>query len=125
MDEGEAKQERLMREVRFVGSSRDDLKAFPNRARRRSGFDLETVQRGEMPSRAKVLSGFGGGGVQEIVTEAEGGTYRVVYVVRLERAVYVLHAFQKKSTLGIKTSRRDMELIRRRLEEAEEMDRNG
>jgi len=125
MDEGGVNQGRPVREVRFVGSSREDLKAFPGRARRRSGFDLETVQRGQTPSRAKVLSGFGGGGVQEIVADAEGGTYRVVYVVRLVRAVYVLHAFQKKSTSGIKTSRRDMELIRRRLEEAEEMDRNG
>ena len=105
-----------------MGTSLDDLKSFPERARNQSGFDLGTVREGNLPSRAKVLVGFRGSGVQEIVTDAEGGTFRVVYTVRLVKAVYVLHAFQKKSTSGIKTSKRDLELIASRLREAEELD---
>ena len=108
-----------MREVIFVGSSRDDLRAFPAEARREAGYALETVQSGETPDNAKPLRGFGGAGVQEIVAGDEGGTYRVVYTVTLPDAVYVLHAFQKKSTRGVKTAQRDIELIRRRLREAQ------
>ena len=107
-----------MRDVVFVGSSRDDLRAFPAEARREAGFALETVQYGEHPDNSKPLKGFGGGGVQEIVVDDECGTFRVVYTVTLPDAVYVLHALQKKSTRGVKTSRRDIELIKRRLREA-------
>jgi phage-related protein len=107
-----------MRDVIFVGSSRDALRAFPDEARREAGFALETVQRGEKPDNAKPLKGFGGAGVQEIVADDEDGTYRVVYTVTLPDAVYVLHAFQKRSTRGIKTAQRDIELVKRRLREA-------
>lgn len=82
---------------------------------------MESVQYGEKPDNAKPLKGFGGAGVQEIVADDEGGTCRVVYAVTLPDAVYVLHAFQKKSTRGVKTTQRDIELIRRRLREAREI----
>lgn len=68
---------------------------------------------------AKVLKGFGGAGVLEIVEDFRGDTFRAVYTVRFPSAVYVLHAFQKKSKSGIKTPTEDMDLIRRRLREAE------
>ena len=110
-----------MRDVIFVGSSRDDLRAFPEEARREAGFALETVQNGEKPSNAKPLKGFGGAGVQEIVADDEDGTYRVVYTVTLPDAAYVLHAFQKKSTRGVKTAKRDVDLIKRPLREAQEI----
>ena len=110
-----------MRDVTFVGSSRDDLRAFPGEARREVGFALETVQYGEKPDNAKPLKGFGGAGVQEIVADDEGGTYLVVYTVTLPDAVYILHAFQKKSTRWIRTAQRDIEQIKRRLREAEEI----
>jgi phage-related protein len=110
-----------MREVVFVGSSREDLRAFPAEARREAGYALETVQAGEMPINAKPLRGFGGAGVQEIVADDKDGTYRVVYTVSLPDAVYVLHAFQKKSTHGIATTQRDIALIRQRLQRAYEI----
>ena len=110
-----------MRDVTFVGSSRDDLRALAGEARREVGFALETVQYGEKPDNAKPLKGFGGAGVQEIVADDEGGTYLVVYTVTLPDAVYILHAFQKKSTRWIRTAQRDIEQIKRRLREAEEI----
>lgn len=110
-----------MRDVVFVGSSQVDLRGFPDRARRLSGFSLEWVQRGAKPENAKPLRGFGGAGVQEIVSDDEAGTCRLVYAVTLPDAVYVLHAFQKKSTQGIKKSQRDMDVIQRRLREAREI----
>ena len=58
----------------------------------------------------------------EIVSDFDGDTYRTVYTVRLATAVYVLHAFQKKSTRGRATSRRDLELVRARLRQAEDID---
>jgi phage-related protein len=70
---------------------------------------------------AKVLKGFGGAGVLEVVEDDEGGTYRAVYTVRFEEAVFVLHCFQKKSKRGIATPKQDMEIIRARLKVAEAM----
>ena len=68
---------------------------------------------------AKPMKGFGGSKVTEIVADHDSGTYRSVYTVQFRRIVYVLHAFQKKSKQGIATPRRDLELIRSRLEDAE------
>jgi len=80
------------------------------------------AQQGERHPSAKPLKGFGGASILEIVTAADGDTYRTVYTVRLETAIYVLHAFQKKSTRGIATSRGDIDLIKARLVRAREMD---
>jgi len=71
--------------------------------RRRTGGALWDAQIGRKAPYAKPLKGFGGAGVLEIVTDFEGDTYRAVYTVRFTRAVYVLHAFQKKSKRGIAT----------------------
>jgi phage-related protein len=84
------------------------------------GFALWQAQRGGKHADAKVLKGFGGGGVLEVVEDHEGSTYRAVYTVKFSGAVYVLHAFQKKSKKGIKTPQREIELIRKRLKTAEE-----
>jgi phage-related protein len=72
---------------------------------------------------AKPLRGFGGAGVLEIVDDHRGSTYRAVYTVRLSEAVYALHAFQKKSTAGIATRKQDVDLIKQRLKQAEELHR--
>ena len=72
-----------------------------------------------MKDAAKVLKGFGGAGVLEVVEDDEGGTYRAVYTVRFEEAVFVLHCFQKKSKSGIATPKADMDIIRARLKVAE------
>ena len=111
-----------MKEVVWVGSSREGLKAFPDEAQDDAGFALYWAQRGERHPSAMPLKGFGGAGVLEIVTGFDSNTYRTVYTVRLETAIYVLHAFQKKSTRGIATSRRDIELIKARLARALEME---
>jgi phage-related protein len=78
------------------------------------------LRRKEKPiPRPSRLKGFGGRGVLEIVTDYRGDTWRCVYTVRFRDAVYVLHAFQKKSKSGIATPNRELELIRQRLAEAE------
>lgn len=84
------------------------------------GFALYQAQVGGMSERAKPLKGFGGASVVEIVENDQSGMYRAVYTVRFETAIYVLHAFQKKSRKGIKTPQDDIELIGRRLKIAEQ-----
>ena len=86
------------------------------------GYALYLAQTGRLHSSSKPLKGFGGAGVIELVENNQHGTYRAVYTVRFESAVYVLHAFQKKSRKGIKTPREEIELVRRRLKIAEEDD---
>lgn len=111
--------ERVTRAVCWIGSAKKDLRAFPADVQDVVGFALYTAQVGGIHPDAKVLKGFGGAGVLEIVEDFRGDTFRAVYTVRFPSAVYVLHAFQKKSKSGIKTPMEDMDLIRRRLREAE------
>jgi phage-related protein len=108
-----------MKPVRWVGSSKRDFLGFPDAVIDVVGFALYLAQVGRKHDRAKPLKGFGGSGVLEMVEDHDGDTYRAVYTVRYERAVYVLHAFQKKSPSGSRTARQDIELVRRRLKDAE------
>ena len=104
----------LMRDrtVVWLGSSRDDVRAFPADARRLAGFQLRRVQQGLDPNDWKVMPTVGAGvGEIRIHTAAE---HRVVYVAKFIEAVYVLHAFEKRSR---KTSKRDVDLVRQRLQE--------
>jgi phage-related protein len=110
-----------MREVVWVGSSLDDLRAFPDEVRTVFGYALYLAHVGDKHPNAKPLKGFGGTGVLEVTDEYAGDAYRAVYTVTLPGAVFVLHAFQKKSTRGIATSRRDLDLIRQRLQRAREI----
>jgi phage-related protein len=103
----------------WMGSSRDNLKEFPADVRHAVGFALWQAQVGRKHRDAKVLRGFGGAGVLEVVQDHDGDTFRAVYTVKFARAVYVLHTFQKKSTKGIKTPVAEVELICRRLKAAE------
>jgi phage-related protein len=82
------------------------------------GLALYAAQQGETDPAAKALKGFGGASVLEIVAKDEGGSWRAVYTVRYAEALYVLHAFQKKSKRGIATPRQDLDLIKQRLAEA-------
>jgi phage-related protein len=84
------------------------------------GFALWQAQLGRKHRDAKVLKGFGGAGVLEVVEDHDGKTYRAVYTVKFAGAVYVLHAFQKKSKKGIKTPMAERNVIRQRLKAAEE-----
>ncbi|MDZ4866300.1 MAG: type II toxin-antitoxin system RelE/ParE family toxin [Alphaproteobacteria bacterium] len=104
----------------FMGSSQRDLGSFPDDARGDVGHALYEAQCGEEPFAAKAMKGFGGRSVLEIVADSDGDTFRAVYTVRFADAIYVLHAFQKKSKRGIATPQRDIELIRTRLKAAEE-----
>jgi len=111
------------RELRWVGSSLEDLRCLPVEVRRTFGHALHLAQTGGRSPDAKPLRGFHGAGVVEIVDAHGGSAYRAVYAVRLETAVYVLHVFQKKSHRGRRTDRRDVDLIRARLAAAEAEDR--
>jgi len=92
--------------------------ALPEDVRRFFGHALNFAQHGEKHDAAKPLKGFGGTGVLEIVENDEGGTYRAVYTVRYEEAVFVLHCFQKKSKSGTATPREDKAVIELRLKAA-------
>ncbi|MDQ5926318.1 MAG: hypothetical protein QG572_907 [Pseudomonadota bacterium] len=83
------------------------------------GFALHLAQTGKKHANAKPLRGFGGAGVLEVVEDHLGDTYRAVYTVKIDEAVYVLHCFQKKSKQGIETPKHDMDLIRERLKAAQ------
>lgn len=112
-----------MRDLFWVGSSREDLRTFPEEVKDSIGFALRAAQRGSKHSTAKPLLGFGSAGVLEIVEDFDGSTYWAVYAVKLKHGIYALHAFQKKSTQGIKTPKREIDLIRARLKAAEDEDR--
>ena len=99
-----------MKTLRFVGSSLDDLKNFPAEARREAGFELDAVQRGLMPSDFKPMLAVGAGAYEIRVRVL--GEWRIIYVAKFERAVYVLHAFQKKTQ---QTAKRDLDLAATRL----------
>lgn len=92
---------------------------MPNGVRQTFGFALYQAQIGLLHPDAKPLKGFGSAGVLEVVEDWRGDTYRAVYTVRFADAVYVLHCFQKKSKHGIQTPKREIDLIRERLKEAE------
>ena len=113
--------EQPLRPVIWVGTSRKDLREFPEPVQDHMGYALYVAQRGGKHRDAKALSGFGGAGVVEVVKDYRGDTFRSVYTLRYAGTIYVLHAFQKKSKTGRETPRRDMELIRRRLREAEQI----
>jgi phage-related protein len=109
--------------VIWVGSARDDLRAFPSDVQDVMGYALYLAQVGEKHPEAKPLRGFGGAGVLEIVDDFQGDTYRAVYTMKLTGRVYVLHAFQKKSRRGIRTDRHDIDLVKERFRQAEEIHR--
>ena len=99
-----------VRPVRFLGTSLQSLRDFPDDARHDAGYQLEKVQRGEQPDDFKPMPTIGKG-VEEIRVTEDSGAYCVIYVARRADAVYVLHAFQKKTQA---TSQRDIETARRR-----------
>lgn len=104
--------------LHWVGSAKKDLLAFPGEAVDDFGYALGVVQLGGIPPSAKPWKGEGPG-VFEIVEDHRGDTYRVAYTVRLAKAVYVLHCFQKKSPSGIRTAKNDVDLIHERLKTAQ------
>src|SRR5712692_452700 len=98
----------------WIGSAKSDLLEFPEAVKDEIGIALSVAQFGGKHPSAKPWKGEGSG-VLEIVQDYRGDTYQAVYTVKFEKAVYVLHAFQKKSPKGIKTAQTDVELVSRRL----------
>lgn len=107
------------RPLDWVGSSKRDLLAFPEGVKAEIGNALGVAQFGGKHPSAKPWKGQGSG-VFEVVEDHDGDTYRAVYTVRFKEVVYVLHAFQKKSPKGIKTAQADVELVRTRLNLAQQ-----
>jgi phage-related protein len=104
--------------LHWVGSAKADLLTFPEEVIDDIGYALGVAQLGGKHPDAKPWKGEGPG-VLEIVERFDGDAYRAVYTVRFEDAIYVLHAFQKKSPSGIKTDKRDGDLVHERLKRAQ------
>ena len=109
------------RELVWIGSSLKDLREFPEDVRQMMGFALYMAESGGKHIAAKPLRGYGGAGVLEVVDDFDGDTYRTVYTVRFAEAIYVLHAFQKRSTRGVATPKREVEIVNARLELARQL----
>ena len=111
--------DRFIRPVEWVGSSYKDFRSFPDEVQDHVGYALHVAQTGGKHEDAKPLKGFGGAGVLEVVSNYSGDTFRSVYTVKFALAVYVLHAFQKKSKVGSKTPLGDLTLVEQRFRLAE------
>lgn len=107
-----------MKRLVWVASAKTDFLEFPNEVQDVMGYALHLAQAGDKHPAARVLRGFGSAGVVEAIDDFDGDTYRTVYTVALEEAVYVLHAFKKKSKSGRATPKADLDLIQRRLRAA-------
>ena len=103
----------------WVGSSHKDLNAFPRAVQKDVGYALWLAQSGEKHDKTKPLKGFSG--VMEIVSAYQTDAYRAIYAVKLGTRLYVLHAFQKKSKRGIATPKKEIDIIRKRLQQARKL----
>lgn len=102
-----------MKRLRFLGDSLNCLREFPADAKHDAGFQLDRVQRGEQPDDFKPMAAIGKG-VEEIRVRDDNGIFRVIYTARRAEAIYVLHAFQKRTQA---TAKRDIEVARKRFTE--------
>ncbi|MEZ2301568.1 MAG: type II toxin-antitoxin system RelE/ParE family toxin [Microcoleus sp.] len=106
-----------LRPLVWMGDSRKNIREFPEEVQKVVGYALQLVQAGETPLSAKPFKGVESG-VYEIVKRYDTDTYRAVYAVKIGETIYVLHAFQKKSKQGIKTPQADVDLIKKRYQNA-------
>ena len=110
----------MLRPLVWLGDTKKNILAFPAGARKVIGDELQLIQFGGLPKDAKPFRGIGSG-VLEIAVRYDSNAYRAVLAVQLGMKIYVLHAFQKKAKSGIKTPRKEVELIKRRYSEAKEL----
>lgn len=110
----------VLRPVVWLGNSKKNIRDFPEGAQKLLGDELQLIQFGGMPKDAKPFTGVGSG-VLELALRYAKDAYRVVLAVQIGKRIYVLHAFQKKSKRGIETPKRDVDLIKRRYTEAQEL----
>lgn len=106
-----------LRQVCWLGDSRKQVRSFPREVRKRIGDALYDAQKGSKSPMAKAFKG-GGGGIFEIAIRFDKEAYRAVYAVQIGKMIYVLHAFHKKSKQGIKTPRKEVEMIEQRYKQA-------
>ena len=111
----------VMKDVTWIGDSREQIRRFPKAVRRTIGEALRFAQRGVKHPKAKPMRGIESG-VWEIVAPYDTDTYRSVYTVSIGAKIYVLHVFQKKSTRGIRTPKREIDLIKQRLKIAQQLE---
>lgn len=104
--------------LKWVGSAKRDLDAMPEDVKDVFGHAIDLAQAGGKHPDAKAMAGFGSAGILEVVEDCRGDTYRAAYTVKFAGCVYVLHCFQKKSKSGIKTPKKDLDLIHARLKAA-------
>jgi phage-related protein len=109
-----------LRPIIWMGDSRKNIFGFPEEVRKLIGDELQLIQFGGMPKDAKTFKGVGPG-IIEIALKYDKEAYRCVQAVQLGEKIYVLHAFQKKSKRGIATPKKDVDLIKKRYKEAQEL----
>jgi phage-related protein len=107
----------------YLGSSEKDAGKLPEEVKELFSYALTIALAGGQHEDAKPFKGFNGRSVMEVVADDRNGTFREVYTVRFEEAIYVLHIFQKKSKKGIATPKQDMDLIKQRLKWAEALNK--
>ena len=115
----EPEQEHEIKPLAWIGSSHEDLKAFPSEVQDEMGYALYVAQEGDKHPKAKPLKDFSG--VMEIRSSYRTNTYRAVYTTKIGDAICVLPAFQKKSKRGIQTPQKEIALIKRRLKIAQDL----
>lgn len=107
----------MIKPLKFIGPSKEDLPEFPAKVKVDIGHALFVAQQGGRAPSTKILQGFGGGSVVEVVEDFDGDAYRCVYTTKIKDVIYVLHAFQNKSKRGSETPKHDIDLVRQRLKE--------
>lgn len=110
-----------MKKLLWIGSSKKDFMKLSQDIRDSAGYALYLAQIGDKHKDAKVLKGFGDADIVEIIVMDNAGAYRIVYMVRLKDLVCVLHVFQKKSKQGIATPKSEIDLIKSRIKQAQEI----
>jgi phage-related protein len=108
-----------MKPLHWIGNSLKNTRDFPEEVRQEVGFSIQLAQKGGKAANAVPLVGFGSAKVLEVIIDDCGDTFRAIYTVKFRRAIYVLHAFKKKSKKGRETPRPEVNLIKSRLELAE------
>lgn len=108
------------KQIIWMGSTRKKIQQFPDKVKKQIGFALYLAQEGQKHDTAKPFKGIDG--VFEIVSNYATDTYRALYATKIGNLIYVLHAFQKKSTTGIKTPKKEVDLIKQRFKQAQALE---
>jgi phage-related protein len=111
----------FVKEIIWMGNSLEILREFSDEVKDEIGFSLHLLQEGQTPDNAKPLKGDNFRGIFEIRANYDSDTYRVIYTVKIDERLYVLHSFKKKSTKGANTPKKELEVIKIRFNRAKEL----